>query len=73
MFELYLVEAFSLNFNCLQPLNIVEMEQLSHIVNEPLDLLRLSLEDRVLVKCKGSRELLGILYVRQALTFHTGL
>jgi hypothetical protein len=37
-------------------------------IEEPLDLIRLSLDERVLVKCRGDRELLGILHVRTTTT-----
>ena len=33
-------------------------------VKEPLDLVRLSLDERVYVKCRGERELRGVLHVR---------
>lgn len=36
-------------------------------VDEPLDLIRLSIDERVYVKCRGGRELRGKLHVRQAL------
>lgn len=35
----------------------------STTVERPLDLIRLSLDERVLVKCKGDRELQGKLHV----------
>lgn len=38
----------------------------SGAVERPLDLIRLSLEERVFVKCRGSRELRGKLHVRAA-------
>ncbi|OII73942.1 small nuclear ribonucleoprotein [Cryptosporidium ubiquitum] len=34
----------------------------SSLVTEPLDLIRLSLDEQVFVKCRGNRELKGILY-----------
>ena len=34
------------------------------VVKEPLDLIRLSLDDRVYVKLRGDRELRGRLHVR---------
>jgi small nuclear ribonucleoprotein (snRNP)-like protein len=37
-------------------------------VKEPLDLIRLSLDERIYVKLRGDRELRGKLHVR--LTFH---
>jgi small nuclear ribonucleoprotein (snRNP)-like protein len=36
-------------------------------VERPIDLIRLSLEERVFVKCRGDRELRGKLQVRHAL------
>jgi hypothetical protein len=33
-------------------------------MEEPLDLIRLSIDERVYVKCRGERELRGILHVR---------
>ena len=33
-------------------------------VERPLDLIRLSLDERIFVKCKGDRELRGKLHVR---------
>lgn len=35
-------------------------------VQEPLDLIRLSLSERVFVKLRGDRELSGVLHVRPA-------
>ncbi|KAK9171321.1 LSM domain protein [Cryptosporidium meleagridis] len=34
----------------------------SSLVTEPLDLIRLSLDEQVFVKCRGNRELKGTLY-----------
>jgi U6 snRNA-associated Sm-like protein LSm3 len=34
----------------------------SQTVEEPLDLIRLSIDERVLVKCRGDRELVGRLH-----------
>ncbi|KAK6588608.1 hypothetical protein RS030_3453 [Cryptosporidium xiaoi] len=34
----------------------------SSLVTEPLDLIRLSLDEQVFVKCRGNRELEGTLY-----------
>jgi U6 snRNA-associated Sm-like protein LSm3 len=34
----------------------------SDTVEEPLDLVRLSLDERVVVKCRGGRELRGVLH-----------
>ncbi len=33
-------------------------------VEEPLDLVRLSLDERIVVKMRGDRELKGVLHVR---------
>jgi small nuclear ribonucleoprotein (snRNP)-like protein len=33
-------------------------------VDEPLDLIRLSIDEKVYVKCRGGRELRGKLHVR---------
>ena len=35
-------------------------------VEEPLDLIRLSLDERIRVKCRGDRELRGKLHVRRS-------
>lgn len=35
-------------------------------IQEPFDLIRLSLSERVFVKLRGDRELTGILHVRDA-------
>ena len=35
-------------------------------VQEPLDLVRLSLDEKVVVKLRGDRELRGVLHVRRA-------
>lgn len=35
-------------------------------VDEPLDLIRLSLDERIYVKCRGGREIRGKLHVRHA-------
>lgn len=35
-------------------------------MEEPLDLIRLSIDERVYVKCRGERELRGKLHVRLA-------
>ncbi len=37
----------------------------SGIVERPIDLVRLSLDERIFVKCKGERELRGKLHVRR--------
>jgi U6 snRNA-associated Sm-like protein LSm3 len=34
-------------------------------MEEPLDLIRLSIDERVYVKCRGDRELKGKLHVRR--------
>jgi len=34
----------------------------SDTVEEPLDLIRLSLDERIMVKCRGGRELRGVLH-----------
>lgn len=34
-------------------------------MEEPLDLIRLSIDERVYVKCRGDRELKGRLHVRE--------
>ena len=36
---------------------------MSSAVEEPLDLIRLSLDERIYVKCRGERELRGKLHV----------
>lgn len=33
-------------------------------IDTPLDLIRLSIDERILVKCRGERELRGKLHVR---------
>lgn len=38
---------------------------MSSSVDEPLDLIRLSLEERIYVKCRGERELRGKLHVSE--------
>ena len=38
-------------------------------MEEPLDLIRLSIDERVYVKCRGDRELKGKLHVRKASLF----
>ena len=38
----------------------------SSAIQEPFDLIRLSLSERVFVKLRGDRELTGILHVRHA-------
>lgn len=40
-----------------------EKEAMSSSVEEPLDLIRLSLDERIYVKCRGERELRGKLHV----------
>lgn len=39
---------------------------MSTTVNQPIDLIRLSLDERIYVKCKGDRELRGKLHVSGA-------
>ena len=39
-------------------------------MEEPLDLIRLSLDERIRVKCRGDRELRGKLHVRAALDIY---
>lgn len=39
-----------------------QMHSASQTVVEPLDLIRLSLDERILVKCRGGRELRGRLH-----------
>ena len=41
-------------------------------VKEPLDLIRLSLDERIYVKCRGEREVRGKLHVRDASTVCPG-
>ena len=41
-----------------------ELQYTSLIMEEPLDLIRLSINERVYVKCRGDRELSGRLHVR---------
>ena len=68
---------FSLQFNMKpQPNSLVGMEveksapvSASQTVEEPLDLIRLSIDEVVLVKCRGGRELQGRLHVRRAHRF----
>ena len=38
------------------------------IMEEPLDLIRLSIDERVYIKCRGERELRGKLHVRRYAT-----
>ena len=40
------------------------MDASSNGIQEPFDLIRLSLSERVFVKLRGDRELTGILHVR---------
>ncbi len=49
---------------CAQWRAFVESVMDSAAVNEPLGLLRLSLDERILVKLRGDRELHGKLHVR---------
>ena len=41
-------------------------------VNEPLDLVRLSLNEIVFIKLRGDRELKGRLHVRNTVLYHPG-
>lgn len=43
---------------------------MSSSVEEPLDLIRLSLDERIHVKCRGERELRGKLHVRFRILLH---
>ena len=45
----------------------------SSAIQEPFDLIRLSLSERVFVKLRGDRELTGILHVRGTRRFATVL
>jgi len=40
-------------------------------IQEPFDLIRLSLSERVFVKLRGDRELTGVLHVRSSRSFDT--
>lgn len=42
---------------------------MSSSVEEPLDLIRLSLDERIYVKCRGERELRGKLHVSFSILF----
>lgn len=42
-------------------------------MEEPLDLIRLSIDERVYVKCRGDRELRGKLHVHLFVARHTML
>jgi hypothetical protein len=42
----------------------VVLQLVPFIMEEPLDLIRLSIDERVYVKCRGDRELRGRLHVR---------
>lgn len=44
---------------------------MAEAVKEPLDLIRLSLDERVYVKMRGSREIRGRLHVRLSHRVHT--
>jgi len=48
----------------LRGLCVVVEKSASQTVEEPLDLIRLSLDERIHVKCRGGRELRGKLHVR---------
>ncbi len=43
----------------------VEGKSASQTVEEPLDLIRLSLDERIVVKCRGGRQIKGVLHVSQ--------
>lgn len=45
------------------PAGLCRDEMASTTVERPIDLIRLSLDERVFVKCKGDRELRGKLHV----------
>jgi small nuclear ribonucleoprotein (snRNP)-like protein len=40
-------------------------------MEEPLDLIRLSIDERVYVKCRGDRELKGKLHVRSVKIYNS--
>ncbi len=40
-------------------------------IEQPLDLIRLSLDEKIFVKLKGDRELKGVLHVKYLLLHHT--
>lgn len=46
------------------------MDPSSSGIQEPFDLIRLSLSERVFVKLRGDRELTGVLHVRRLGVFH---
>lgn len=45
--------------------NLKKMDGSSSGIQEPFDLIRLSLSERVFVKLRGDREMTGILHVRE--------
>lgn len=49
--------------NCCLPLTMADTEDVGASVSEPLDLVRLSLDEIVFVKLRGDRELKGRLHV----------
>lgn len=46
------------------------MDPSSTGIQEPFDLIRLSLSERVFVKLRGDREVVGILHVRHSFSLH---
>ena len=48
------------------------MNGASEGIQEPFDLIRLSLSERVFVKLRGDRELTGVLHVRSVLWLSDG-
>ena len=46
------------------PAHNIDMDASSSGIQEPFDLIRLSLSERVFVKLRGDRELTGVLHVR---------
>lgn len=51
---------------CSSFIYFAEEAQMSSTVERPLDLVRLSLDERIFVKCKGDRDLRGVLHVSEA-------
>jgi U6 snRNA-associated Sm-like protein LSm3 len=49
---------------------VVDVEEDTTVVKEPLDLIRLSLDEKIVVKLKGDRELRGKLHVRESVRWH---
>ncbi|KAI2650223.1 U6 snRNA-associated Sm-like protein LSm3 [Labeo rohita] len=50
-----------------------EQQQTTNTVEEPLDLIRLSLDERIYVKMRNDRELRGRLHVREQLSIKSSL